>query len=131
MSAQPLFFPQHFFYQYIVLTTSHFYFSIELLSRRFSKFCYDKKLILKDMSFSRSLQEDLKTHASKIILFLQCSFQFSKKHSMGKSDWVTVTSAQGSKICFRLKQTNKQKRCRAGTYSFIVGNYLSLSRSLP
>lgn len=26
----------------------------------------------------------------------------------GESDWVTVTSAQGSKMCVRLKQTNKK-----------------------
>lgn len=68
-------------------------------------------------------------HASKIILFLQCSFQFSKKHAIWWKWLSQCYFCPGDQNMLQVK-TNKKKRCRAGTYTFLVGKNLSLFRTL-
>lgn len=129
-----LLFHSIFFFQLVVWTTSHFYFSIQLLSRRLCNF-----LLPQNVDFERRLSfiyisasgTGLKTVVPvRLYSFFSTVFNSVRSMPSGESDWVTVTSAQGSKMCFRLKQIFK-KGFRSGTYTFLVGNNLSLFRTLP
>lgn len=132
MSAQPLV-SQHFFFPICCLKYfTFFFFNIVTEQETVQLFVTTKCWFWKTSFLSLDLCKwdwFENCHASKIILFLQCSFQFSKKHAIWWKWLSQCYFCPGDQNMFQVK-TNKKKRCRAGTYTFLVGKNLSLFRTL-